>query len=401
MNFNFDDKNDKNDKDDRPPKNSYDKILKIVKNTLIAALVILGLFLFFNYLFVWFLPFIIAWIIAFFIQPVVRFLNSSLRTPKKIATLVVLLLIFAIIGTLIFVIVDRLIYELTALSGTFKIDGGAITQYTNDFFAWFDNVLDNIPFLAGDDTVIDQIRIQIDSIIETFAADIGSLLASKVPAFITSVVVTLPSFVVFAVILIVSTFYICFDYAYITKFIMMQIPKKVTNVILDIKNRFVEAIVKYLRAYLIILFITYSELVTGFLIIGIKYAFLLAFFVALLDIFPVVGTGTVLIPWGIINILQQDYFRGFSLLILYATITIIRQIIEPKIVGKSLGLYPVVTLIALYVGFNMFGFFGMIFLPVCILLIKNLNEEGRIHLWKNIDKEDKKNKKDKKSDDVL
>ena len=386
MNMKFDDKNSNN---------SHDKVMKILKNILIAALILTGLFLFFNYLFVWFLPFIIAWAISFFIQPIVNFLHSVLRIPKKIAAVFVLLLIFAIIGSLVFIIVDRLIYELTVLSRTFKIDSEAVTRYIDNFFIWIENILDKIPFLSSDD-IVEQFRVQIYSMAETFLIEIGTFLASKVPAIITSIAVFLPSFLIFTIILIVSTFYICLDYTSINKFIMLQIPEKVRNVIIDIKNRFLEAIFKYLKAYLIIMLITYFELVTGFLIIGVKYAFLLAFFVALVDLFPIVGTGTVLIPWGIINILQKDYFTGFAILILYATITIIRQVIEPKIIGKSLGLYPVVTLIALYIGFNILGVFGMILFPVCLLILKNLNDEGRIRLWKNIDTQEENNDSNKK-----
>ena len=373
--------------DGKNPKNNYSKALKILKNILIAALIFLALFLFFNYLFIWLLPFIIAWIIAFFIQPFVKFLNSALRIPKKIAAVFILLLIFAVIGFLIFLVIDRIIYELNILSRTFKIDSETVTQYIDSFFDWFESILERVPFLSGSD-IIDRVKTQIYDMAITFVSDLGMFLATKVPAMITSIVVVLPSFLIFTLILIISTFYICLDYEPINKFIMLQIPEKVRSIILDIKNRFLEAIYKYLRAYLIIMLITYFELTAGFLIIGIKYAFLLAFFVALIDVFPIVGTGTVLIPWGIITLLQKDYFTGFALLILYATVTVIRQIIEPKIVGKSLGLYPVVTLIALYTGYNILGFFGMVLFPICLILLKNLNDEGRIHIWKNMDKKE-------------
>ena len=381
MSLNFDSGNSKN---------NSGKIIKILRNILIAVLIVLGLFLFLNYIFVWLLPFIISWAIAFFIQPVVKFLHTAMRIPKKLAAVLVLLLIFAIVGTLVFIIINRIIYELNILSKTLTIDTEIVTQYINNFFTWLENILGKVPFLS-ENNIIDNLRIQIDNMIAALVTDIGVFLATKVPAIITSIIVVLPSFLIFTLILIVSAFYICLDYTSINKFIMIQIPKKVRYIILDIKNRFLEAIYKYLRAYLIIMLITYLELATGFLIIGINYAFILAFFVALVDLFPVVGTGTVLIPWGIFNIFQRDYFTGFALLILYAAITIIRQVIEPKIVGKSLGLYPVVTLIALYTGYNILGFFGMILFPICLLLIKNLNDEGRIRLWKNIDS-DKKDK---------
>jgi len=145
--------------------------------------------------------------------------------------------------------------------------------------------------------------------------------------------------------------------------------------------------------------IAYSELTVGFLIIGIDYAFIIALLVAVIDMMPILGTGTVLIPWGIIAIIQKDYFTGFALLILYAVVTVIRNIIEPKIVGKSLGLYPVATLISMFVGYNILGIAGIFLFPIIILILKNLNDEGKIRIWKNIkeDKEDNVINKDDKN----
>jgi len=209
---------------------------------------------------------------------------------------------------------------------------------------------------------------------------------------------------IFILITIVSTFYIALDFKHINKFISAQIPVKIRAVINDIKSRFLDVIYKYLKAYFTIYVITYSELTVGFLIIGIKYAFLIAFIIALVDILPVLGTGTVLIPWGIISIIQKDYFTGFALLILYAVIMIIRNIIEPKIVGSSIGLYPVVTLMAIFVGYNIFGGVGIFLMPITVLILKNLNDEGKIHIWKTVKKEEseeekKDNKKNKNKKD--
>jgi predicted PurR-regulated permease PerM len=110
--------------------------------------------------------------------------------------------------------------------------------------------------------------------------------------------------------------------------------------------------------------------------------------VALIDLLPVLGTGTVLIPWGIIAIIQKDYFTGFALLILYAITMVIRNIIEPKIVGASIGLYPVATLVSIFAGFNIIGIPGMFIFPITVLVLKNLNDEGKINIWKKPDKED-------------
>jgi len=357
------------------------KFLKAAKILAIAGLVIAGLFIFFNYLLFLFLPFLIAWFIAFMIQPVVRFLNNKLKLPKKLVSVLFLLILFAAVGLIIFFSSRRIIYELDSLAQNFSVGDSMsqISDYINNFFAWLERAQSFI-----DKEIIDQLRIVINTEAENLIVQFGADVAANIPAFIGSLAVAVPKILIFTIILIISTFYICLDYATITKFIIIQVPPKVRVIMLDIKSRFLSAIYKYIRAYSIILMITFFELTVGFFILGVRYAVLLALVIALVDMLPILGTGTVLIPWGVFSIIQRDYYLGFGLLILYATILIIRNIIEPKIVGRSIGLYPVATLIALYVGYNMLGVAGMFLFPITILLLKNLNDEGKIRLWRNI-----------------
>ena len=117
--------------------------------------------------------------------------------------------------------------------------------------------------------------------------------------------------------------------------------------------------------------LTFGELLIGFLILGVDYAFLLALIIAVLDMLPVLGVGTVLIPWALVALLQKNFYLGFGLVILYLVMLVLRQIAEPKLLGKSLGLHPLLTLFASYAGFRLFGFLGMLAGPVVATLIKN------------------------------
>ena len=380
-------------------KNFKKRLLKIARFILIAGLVIACLFIFFNYLIGWLLPFITAWIIAFMIQPVVKFLNEKLKLPRKLATILFLLFLFAALGFVIFFAVDRIIYELTLLSQNFSLTDSTtkILDFINGIFAQLEGFLGNIPFFS-DGNMIEDIKEILNTEIGAALTQFGADVLAQIPSFIKSIAIAIPKTLIFTLITIVSTFYISLDFNNINKFISIQFPPKTRNIMLDIKSRFLEAIYKYIKAYSIIYLITYSELTVGFLIIGIKYAFVIALIVALIDILPVLGTGAVLIPWGIISLTQKDYFTGFALLILYAVIVIIRNIIEPKIVGANIGLYPVITLITMYVGYNIFGMAGIFLLPIGILILKNLNDEGKIHLWKNLKKDDG-DKKNEKNDD--
>ena len=118
--------------------------------------------------------------------------------------------------------------------------------------------------------------------------------------------------------------------------------------------------------------LTFAMLLIGFWVLRVEYAFLLAFLIALADLLPVIGVGTILIPWSIVMLLQRQFYLGFGLLILFFAISLVRQVAEPKVLGKSLGLHPLLTLFATYVGFVLFGIVGMILAPIVALFAKRL-----------------------------
>ena len=123
------------------------------------------------------------------------------------------------------------------------------------------------------------------------------------------------------------------------------------------------------------MFLTFCELFVGFSVLSVEYSFLLALVISTVDILPALGVGTVLIPWSVIELLTRDFKTGFGLLILWAVITVVRQIIEPKIVGGSLGLHPLVTLIGMYVGFRLFGIIGLLASPALAVAAKVILKE--------------------------
>ena len=135
-------------------------------------------------------------------------------------------------------------------------------------------------------------------------------------------------------------------------------------------------------SYFLILGITFSELLIGLAILRVNRFVLIAFLIAVLDIFPVLGTGAVLVPWAIIAFIQGRIGFGIGLLVLYALITVIRQIIEPKIVGKHVGMHPIITLACMFIGTSLFGGYGLFGLPILVAIVLELNSSGAIHIFK-------------------
>jgi sporulation integral membrane protein YtvI len=199
-----------------------------------------------------------------------------------------------------------------------------------------------------------------------------SSLASRLPDIAASLFSALPSVLFFLIVSVVACFYFCTDGVSITRSFGVFLPHRWKQKMPQIKENLRDVLKKYVKAYGILLLLTFALLLVGFWILQVEYAFLLAFLIALADLLPVIGVGTILIPWGIVMLLQKQFYLGFGLLILYLVISLVRQVAEPKVLGKSLGLHPLLTLFATYVGFTLFGLLGMILAPIAALLVKRL-----------------------------
>jgi predicted PurR-regulated permease PerM len=144
---------------------------------------------------------------------------------------------------------------------------------------------------------------------------------------------------------------------------------------------------KMVKSYATLIFVTFCEVSIGLNILkligvyGGGYIIAISVVTAIVDILPVLGTGTILIPWAVYSLFTGNVGLGIGLIVLYALITVIRQILEPRLVSMNVGIHPVITLLGMYLGVRLFGVFGIFILPITFFLIKALNDEGIIHLW--------------------
>ena len=168
---------------------------------------------------------------------------------------------------------------------------------------------------------------------------------------------------------VISSFFFIIDYEGICEYAKKRLPKKAVGVMADMRDKFFVIALRYIRSYTIIMIITFGELLLGFIIIGAKNAAVYALLIAIFDVLPVVGTGAVMIPWAIFELLRGNVGYGMGLLIIWGAVTVVRNVIEPKIVGKQVGLHPLVALIAMFVGTKLFGFVGLILLPLSLSIV--------------------------------
>lgn len=192
---------------------------------------------------------------------------------------------------------------------------------------------------------------------------------------LTGVAGTLTSMLIMTIFTIVSSVMFTLDLDRMVLFLKRQMSDRTLHIYESVVYNIGNTGFRFLRAYLIIIGVTFIELSIGFTILGLSNAFVLALLIALMDALPVIGTGTVMIPWIIYTLILGDIKRAISLIIIYAVIFVVRQAIEPKVVGDQIGLHPIIILVCLYVGVRLFGIVGMFILPLAITILKKLNDD--------------------------
>lgn len=351
-----------------------------VKNAGIACTVIsvagiaVGGYFFFRYGLALILPFLIGWGVALIISPIARRLSLKTKTARKFWSFFLMLLLLGLIVLLLVLAVNRLFLELQRLLERIGNNPERVGEMLGQTLDYFESITSNIPFLNRF-TGIEELNSfwdKIDDMASEIVTGVVRNISTAVPIFIGSIVRAFPSFLLFVVVTIISCFYFCSDIDGIHASLTSLLPRKMALRMPKIKKHIKETAVKYLRAYVLLLFMTFGELFVGFSILGIDYALILALLIAIIDILPVLGVGSVLIPWSVVLLISGNYYRGIGLLIIYACIAVVRQFSEPKIVGGSIGLHPLVTLVSMYSGFKLLGITGMLIGPAVALTAKSI-----------------------------
>ena len=329
-------------------------------------------FLLGKYLLSVFLPFIIAFLLASLTDSVSTPLSKKLKSRKRPLSAAVLLLVFLVLGTMIYFGITRLVKELKNFILKLGESGGSLHLRIENVKDRIMNLSSQISFLNSFDTNehLSDISLKIDEVASAFISELVSKLGSFLSTAATELIRSLPSLLAFLLITVIASFYFAIDYDNVKEYVTAITPTSLKKRFPRIKERTKSLAVRYLKAYSVLMIITFFELLVGFLVLGVDYFFLLAVLIAFLDILPVFGVGTALIPWMIFEFFTYDFKMGFGLLVLWGFISIVRQFSEPKIVGETIGIHPVATVIGIYVGFKLFGLLGMFLSPAVLLGLK-------------------------------
>ncbi len=355
-----------------------EKKRKFIIDFVYLILICLLIYFSFKYAIGFLMPFLIAYAVAALLQKPIKWVQNKLKFHHKVASLLAVILFYCTIGALVIFICIGLFYYL-------KDQIVKIPQlYKNTIEPAAYLLLDKIEAITEDlptpvSTLIDTIA----SNFFTYLADIFTTVSGMVVSLVSSAATSLPSLAIKIIFALVASFYFTIDYEKIHDFFKDQCSEHVWAKIDAVRHAIGQIVFKYLKSYAIILVITFLELMVAMLILRVKNFATVAFMIAIFDILPVVGTGTILIPWAIIEIVIGNYTMAIGLIIAYVIIFIVRQIIEPKIVGDHVGLHPLVTLLAMFVGSILFGVIGLFGIPITIAILVDLNEKGVINLFKH------------------
>ncbi len=360
-------------------KQRYEFIINILYFLIILALFYFALKLLLPLL----LPFLIAFLAAALLdRPITTLSKRFPRLPRKLIAAAVILVTLTSVGSVAVLLGGALIDELLDFIADIpEFITSAAERLLSDEEAVYEYISTLPPWLSG------------------YAEDVYSRFISDVPGFLLSLTdrlstplmnsfgaigsfaMRLPSAAVYLLITVIMIFFIGLDYGNVRSLMARAIPQRVKKYIHHIRSCSVDTVLCLLKTYAFLMLLTFTELAVGFAAInllggGIAHAISLALITAMVDILPVLGVGTVLLPWAAYDMLFGSTSRGIMLLVLYAIIVVIRNFLEPKMVGERFGLHPAFTLLALYVGGKLFGFIGVFLLPLLVIVIKRLVDIG-------------------------
>ena len=347
-----------------------DKRRKFIVNVAYWAIIAGITYLIFRYLLNLLLPFVIALLVAWLLRPLGRFYRQ--RAPKLASALIVVtvLLFYLLLGVLAMLLLVDL------LTGLAQYLGKLPELYTQTIEPGLRNLYANARDLAArfDPSVADVVNMVLPQVISSVGGAVTNFSVTAVGK-LTGLVTALPSVLISALIAVIASFFTAVSYDSMKAFLQRNLPAKFTETAGYAIRSFRNIIRQYGKSYLLVMLITFGELTLGLLIIGVRRAILLAALIAIFDIFPVVGAGAILLPWAVISLIQGKTLQALGLLILYVVILVVRQFLEPKVVGKQVGLPPLVTLACMFVGTSLFGAWGLFGLPICAAILVNLNND--------------------------
>ena len=339
---------------------------KIWRGALIVAACAAGLWLFAAVLLPVLAPFLIGLAVAALVQKPVSLLLRRTQLPRGLAAFLCVLVIFGGLFAGLFFLLRAVLTELSGFLRKLPALAASLAGPLSHLEARLLELAGKLP-----DGIGTGLRSGIKSLFES-----GSVLGSRIYDwlfdFASGFFGKAPGIVLFIITSILASFMSAGDLPAIRDALRSRLPEKWRTRLEKLLTHLKVSLGGWLRAQFKLMGVMFLLVTAGLAILGVDYPLLFGLIVALVDALPVFGTGTILIPWSLTQFLQNDLRRGIGLLVLYGVAALGRQALEPRLVGKQVGLHPLLTLLALYTGFRAAGVAGMILFPIGVIFLKQL-----------------------------
>jgi sporulation integral membrane protein YtvI len=329
-------------------------------------------------------PFLIAIIIAFLINPIVNFFVKQTKMPRYIAVIVTIVLFLSAVVALMYMLVAEIVAGTGYLVKVVPPHFENLVAYIQSFFvAKIVPIYNEITAMIRELDQSEQQKLM-DNVNEVGTAvveGVSNVLTTILSAF-QGLLLGLPNFATVLIFSLLATFFISKDWYRLGDMLHRIIPKNAHESSQSVLNELKKAFFGFIKAQLTLISITALIVLIGLLIMRVEYAITIAIIIGIVDLLPYLGTGAVFVPWIVYTFITGDYPTTIGLAILYIIVVVQRQVMEPKILSSNIGLDPLATLIALFVGFKLFGFLGLIIGPVLLVTINALQSAGVFeNLW--------------------
>lgn len=349
-----------------------EKKIQFIVNTIFYALIICMVLIACKYMLPILLPFIISFLMASILVIPARKLAGSNENNKirRLSAIVVGVIFFIVlfwgVAFLGVALVDWFLGFLEFIPKLYQEEIFPMLNYV------YMEITERMSFAGPELTE------KITGVFQNFIGNIGNYISSFSMNAIRAIsggIAGIPGLIIKLILMVISCFFFLLDYDKIMVFFASLVPKGKEKSFETIQWYVKNTLLVYIRSYTLLFLMTYIELSIGFQILGIPYAPIIGLMVAVFDILPVLGTGGILLPWTVVLLVMKNFPMGIGMFVLYLVITIIRNTMEPKLVGKQIGLHPLATMISLYVGLKVIGFWGMLIFPTTLAVLSSMKKE--------------------------
>ncbi len=345
-------------------------VLFLVKVLILLASLFVSYYLLAKAL-VYLAPFLVATVLSLIMEPLVRLLQRYARFKRGAAVGISLILVISLLILLFTLLISSIVVELLAFTASLPAYRDLFVEYTADITTFVQSYIVQLPA-------------EVVTRLQGSAYSLLTSVAEQAPKYVTGVVgfmTSLPNIFVFILIVILSTFFISRDKDLIAdlagKFLSRDLVGQVSNVRTDLGG----ALFGWLKTQVIMMTLTSIVVMIGLSFLKLNYIVVVGLLVGLVDALPIFGPGAVFVPWIGWALVTGHHWLAIGLTIIYLTTIVVRQLVEPRILSANIGLHPLVTLMAVYIGLRVFGVLGVALGPISVVTVKALHKSGALDYW--------------------